>query len=420
MGPGEAYLYAMTPFNNARSAPNDLTEADEWALSIGIARAKDQCEQLRKQKLEGEDLLGFGKLCILGQDFDPARGSLVDYLAIPTAKSPEVGRLLLARAFVGLRWIPSAESQVESLVSLYPYDASIHLAFDMVIDASEASDDTGDLDVASRLTDLQLPHILDALAHGGQVPPSNGDAIDASLLVRDALRAADHLRRTYMPEEAAKIADQVKSDVAVPAIMNSAAWPVIQAELARYDMMQKPSPVRSFRGTELPATAAMPAEHTVPLYDPDPDAHRVVRRITASTMSVRMADDRTLVLVFSLAGPASDAAIHAILNRLALDHVTPGLKVIAVTSVAANIGQDTPTQEVLNSIRGFRAGLPGSLPVYLIPDSELKPFAIDSWPAAILIDGKGNIVWLNTLTGQPGGLRRMERDLENMPPPLPN
>jgi hypothetical protein len=419
MSPAEAYLYAMQPFNNARNAPDDLTEADQWALSIGISRAKEQCEQLAKQKLDGEDLLAYGKLCILGQDYEPARRSLIDYLAIPTAKSPEVGRLLLTRAFIGLRWIPSAESQVESLVSLFPYDASIHLAFDMVVDAAENSDAAEDLDVASRLNELQLPHILDALAHGGQVPASNGDAIDAALLVRDALRIADSLRRAYKPEDAAKIVAQVKTDTAVPAIVNTAAWPVIQDALARYAMFQQPSPVRALHGAELPASDALPATRTIPLYDPDPAAHRIVHRINANTTSIRMTDDRTLVLVFSLAGPTSDSAIHAILNRLALDRVTPGLKVVAVTSIAANIGQETPSPEVLNSIRGFRANLPPALPVYLVPDSELKPFAIDSWPAAILIDGKGRILWLNTLTGSPGALRQMERDMESMPPPLP-
>jgi hypothetical protein len=420
MSPGEAYLYAMQPFNNARSAPDDLTEADQWALSISITRAKDQCELLKKQKKDGEDLLAFGKLCILGQDFDPARASLINYLAIPTAKSPEVGRLLLARAFVGLQWIPSAESQVESLVSLFPYDASTHLAFDMVIDAAEASDDTDDLAVASRLNDLQLPHILDALAHGGQVPPSNGDSIDAALVVRDALRIADALRRAYKPEDAAKIVDQVQAAAAIPTVMNSAAFPVIQDSLVRYGLFQQPSPVRTMHGTELPATAAMPAPRTIPLYDPDPAVHTIIRRIDAGKTSVRMTDDRTLVLVFSLAGPASDTTIHAIVNRLALDHITPGLKVVAVTSIAANVGQDeAPPPEVLASIRGFRAGLPGALPVLLVPDSDLKPFAIDSWPAALLVDGKGRILWLNTLTGTPGATRQMERDMENMPPSLP-
>jgi hypothetical protein len=425
MSPNEAYLYAMTPFNNARSAPNDLTEADQWALSIAISRAKDQCELLKKQKLAGEDLLSFGRLCILGQDFDPARQSLVNYVTLPEAKSPELGRLLLTKAFLGLQDISSAESQIESLLSLFPYDASIHLGVDMVIDAAENSDDADDLAVAGRLNDQQLPHILGALAHAGQnpaspIPPSNGDTVDVTLVVRDALRIADSLRRAYKPDDAAKIVDQIQTSIDVPAVLNSAAFPVIQAALMRYDLFQKPSPVRALHGTELPATAVLPTAKTVPLYDPDPAAHRIVRHINANTTSIRMLDERTLVLVFSLAGPASDSAIHSILNRLALDHITPGLKVVAVTSITANIGhEEAPSPEVLNSIRGFRAVLPATLPVLLVPDSELKPFAIDSWPAAILFDGQGHILWVNTLTGTPGQIRQMIRDMENMPPPPP-
>jgi hypothetical protein len=421
MSPNDAYLYAMTPFNNARTAPNDLTEADEWALSIGISRAKEQCELLKKQKLAGEDLVAVGKLCILGQDFDPARQSLINYIALPDAKSPELGRLLLTRAFLGLQDVSSAESQIESLLSLFPYDASVHLGIDMVVDAAENSDSVDDLAVATRLNDQQLPRIVDALAHAAQnpanaVPPSNGDTVDVTIVVRDALRIADALRRAGKPEGAAKIIDQIQSGVAVPAIMNSAALPVIQDALARYAMFQQPSPVRAFHGTELPATDAMPVARTIPLYDPDPAAHRIVRGSGDHTI-IRMLDDRTLVLVFSLAGPACDSAIHAILNRLALDHVTPGLKVVAVTSITANIGSEAATPEVLASIRGFRAGLPARLPVLLVPDAELKPFVIDSWPAAILVDGKGHILWLNTLTGSPGAIRQMERDMENMPPP---
>ncbi|HEY6445776.1 MAG TPA: hypothetical protein VIY53_04895 [Acidobacteriaceae bacterium] len=422
----DAYLYAMQPFNNARGAPNDLTDADQWALSIAIARAKEQCELLKTQKLLGEDLLALGKLCILGQDFDPARQALIRYVTLPEAKSPELAHLLLTKAFLGLHDISSAESQMESLLSLFPYDASIHLGTDMVIDSAEDSDDADDLAVAPRLNEQQLPHILDALAHAAQnpaspVPPSLGDAVDIPVIVRDALRIADSLRRSGKPEDAAKILDQLQTAIDVPAILNSASFPVIQAALIRYDLFRQPSPVHALHGAELPATSALPAMRTIPLYDPDPAAHRIVRHINAITTSIRMLDDRTLVLVFSLAGPASDSAIHAILNRLALDRITPGLKVVAVTSIAANVGQEeAPSPAVLASIRAFRAELPAALPVLLVPDAELKPFAIDSWPAALLIDGKGRILWLNTLTGSPGAIHQMERDMESAPPLLPN
>ena len=132
-----------------------------------------------------------------------------------------------------------------------------------------------------------------------------------------------------------------------------------------------------------------------------------------------MTDDRTLVLVFSLAGPASNSAIHDILARLAQDHIIPGLKVVAVTSYAVNIGVDAPATTVLATIRAIRSGLPPTLPVLLVPDSELKPFAIDMWPAAILVDGRGRILWLNSVSGSTGSIRQMVRELESGPSTLP-
>src|SRR6185437_66308 len=62
MSPAAAYDYAMQPFTNARFSPNDLTEADQWALGIGVARARQSCEAVMKEKLHGEDLLALGKL----------------------------------------------------------------------------------------------------------------------------------------------------------------------------------------------------------------------------------------------------------------------------------------------------------------------------------------------------------------------
>lgn len=416
MSPADAYDYAMQPFTNARSSPNDLTEADQWALGIGVARARQSCEALMKEKLHGEDLLALGKLCIFGQDFEPARRSLVGYLALPQPNSPELCRLLLTRAFLGLHSTASAESQLESLLSLHPYDASTHLGIDMVVDAADASDTVDDLLVIGRLNEQQLPHILDALAHGGSVPAGNGDTVDSALLVRDALRIADTFRRAGKQTNADKILAQVKTEIEAPAILNSAFYPAIRNALTRYELYLQHSPVRSFHAVTLPVSGPL-VPHILPLYDPDPAVHRIVRGSGDHT-TIRTLDDRTLVLVFSLAGPASSPTIQHIVNDLAKDHITPGLKVIAITSWAANIGVDAPTPELLATVRAMRGTLPASLPVYVIPDSELKPFAIDMAPAAILFNGKGRILWLNTLSGSNGSIRQMERDIEP-PTPMP-
>jgi len=405
----------MQPFTNARNASDDLTEADKWALSIGIVRAKEQCARLAQQNVGGEDLLAMGKLCVFGQEFEAARQVLIAYLALQQMKAPEVGRLLLIRAFLGVHSVTSAESQIESLLSLYPYDASIHLGIDMIIDAAEAGDSTENLDVAARLTEQQLPHILDALAHGGSLH-SNGDAVDPALLVRDALRCADAQRRAYQPEAAERIVTQVKALVAADAIAHSADYPAIEDALARYAMFQASSPVRALRGTALLPSGATVAR-SVLLYDADPAAHRIVRG-SGSHTTIQMLDDRTLVLVFSLAGPASAGAIQKAMDQLAHDKVTPGLKVVAVTSFAANIGEDAPNATVFAALRTFRSELPPKLPVMIVPDELLKPFAIDGWPAAILFDGQGRILWLNTISGSEGSVHEMVREIES-PAALP-
>lgn len=408
--PSAAYQYAMEPFNNARNAPDDLTDADKWALRIGMQRASQQCEILKTQRLTGEDLLAFGKLCLFGQDFDFAREALIGYLGTPAPKSPEVGRLLLLRAFLGLRQISAAESQAESLLSAYSYDASIHLGIDQIVDEAGGSIDPADADAIARLNEQQLPHILDVLAGDGSLK-GNGDFVDAATLVRDALRIANALRFNGKPDDAEKIVGQVSADAAGDAIVHSASNAAIQDALTRYAFFQQPSPVRAFHGTEmLPAGATV--NRTVLLYDPNPAAHRIVRHIGKDTM-VRMLDDRTLVLVFSLASPASGPAINKILAQLAKDHLTSGMKVIAVTSWAANTGVDTPDPAALAPLRAFRATLPAKLPVLIVPDDELHPFAIDQWPAALLVSGKGRVLWLDTLSGSDGSILQMERQMES-------
>jgi hypothetical protein len=410
MTPAAAYQYAMEPFNNARNAPDDLTDADKWALHLGMERANQQCEVLKLQKLIGEDLLTLGKVCLFGQDFEVARENLIAYLELPAPQSPEVGRLLLLRAFLGLHQIAAAESQAESLLSDFPYDASIHLGIDQIIDAAAASNNADDLGVIGRLEPQQLPHILDALAAGGSLK-GNGDFVDAATLVHDALRIANDVRFNGKMDDAEKIVGQVSADAAADPIVHSASNPAIQNALTRYAFFQQPSPVRAFHGVELlPSGATL--HRTVPLYDPNPAAHRIVRRIGKDTM-VRMLDDRTLVLIFSLASPASGPTINKTLEQLAKDHITPGLQVVAVTSWAANLGVDTPDPAALASLRAFRATLPAKLPVLIVPDSELHPFAIDRWPAALLVSGKGRVLWLDTLSGSDGSILQMERQMES-------
>jgi hypothetical protein len=87
LSPSEAYKAALAPFQAARVQPDDLTDADRFALQIGIARASRDCRALSSEasslNADEKELIGLGELCLFGQEYGPARAALTKYLALP-------------------------------------------------------------------------------------------------------------------------------------------------------------------------------------------------------------------------------------------------------------------------------------------------------------------------------------------------
>ena len=87
LSPSEAYKAALAPLKAARTQPNDLTDADQFALAIGVAQASRDCHTLTSKTspvdADQKELIALGELCIFGQAFEPARATLVKYLSLP-------------------------------------------------------------------------------------------------------------------------------------------------------------------------------------------------------------------------------------------------------------------------------------------------------------------------------------------------
>ncbi len=141
LSPSEAYKAALAPFQASRTQPDDLTDADRFALQIGIARASRDCRALSSNAssldADEKELIALGELCLFGQEYGPARAALTKYLALPQPPERKRAMVLLVRALLGLNDPGSAELVVRSLLHDFPYDAEIHFAIDQVIDASE-------------------------------------------------------------------------------------------------------------------------------------------------------------------------------------------------------------------------------------------------------------------------------------------
>jgi hypothetical protein len=167
LSPSEAYKAAMAPFNAARAQPGDLTDADKLALGIGMADASRNCRALSggssAYPTDPKELLAFSELCIFGQQYEPARATLVKYLALPEPPEKKLALVLLVRAFLGLDAPNSAEAEVRSLLRDYPYDAQIHFAIDQVIDGLEGENPGFNqlaLQLCARKMPLRCPCLL--------------------------------------------------------------------------------------------------------------------------------------------------------------------------------------------------------------------------------------------------------------------
>jgi hypothetical protein len=98
-----------------------------------------------------------------------------------------------------------------------------------------------------------------------------------------------------------------------------------------------------------------------------------------------------VLVAFSLSAPQSQDVIEKL--QTALEHL-PGktpVQLIAVTSYAAMNGEDEKTDAVFKTLEAFRTMLPPAVSVMIIPDTELRAFAVDAFPAAIVIDAIGRI-----------------------------
>lgn len=351
LSPTESYKAALSPFTEARSQPNDLTEADKFALGIGIAQAARDCLALSPDAPaiagDAKELFALGELCIFGQQFEPARAALVAYLALPQPPEREQGFLLLARAFLGLNEPETAASQVRTVLLDYPYDARIHAAMDQVIESAEGVDQNT---LALELCATQNAATIPLLGSGKALEGKDG-SVSASRMFADAVRCAAVAASAGKPDRMAELAGIVN----LPLWAGTADLAPMIAALERQQMVGKSAPGSSLHGVALGTNGLVPR-----------------------TVSLRR---RTVVLVpFTLWSPSTPDMARE------LAKLTPRLPIYAITSWHANTGrEDVRSSEVLEGLHSWQRSLPKSVSIMVVPDAVLAEFHGDVFPAGILV-----------------------------------
>jgi hypothetical protein len=373
--PSEAYKAALAPFQASRSQPDDLTDADRFALQIGIASASRDCRALSSNAssldADEKELIALGELCIFGQEYGPARAALTKYLALPQPPERKQAMVLLVRAHLGLNDPGSAELVVRSLLHDFPYDAEIYFAIDQVIDASVGLSD-GFNRMALNLCTTQNAATLPLLA-SGKALEGKAAAASASVLFNDAVRCVSLAKGRDEPS-GQEVMHQLAAIAQMQNWQGTADYSPMQASLKRQQMVGTQVPLSSLHGFTL--TNGKLAPRLISL-----------RRGTV------------LLLPFVLWSPnASDEA-----GRLA--RLAPQQTIYAITSWSANSGRDdVPSNEILKALREWQRNLPANVHMVIVPNAELSVFHVDSFPAGIGIR-EGTLRWNGILSSE--GAERM-------------
>jgi hypothetical protein len=375
LSPSEAYKAAFAPFQASRTQPDDLTDADKFALQIGIARASHDCRALSSDTssldADEKELLALGNLCLFGQDYGPARAALTKYLALPQPPERKRAMVLLVQALLGLNDPGSAELVVRSLLKDFPYDAEIHFAIDQVIEASEGLSD-GLNKMAFNLCTTQNAVTLPLLTSGKALEGKEANA-SASVLFSDAVRCVSLAKGRDEPS-GQEVMHQLAAIAQMQNWQGTADESPMQASLRRQQMIGTQVPLSSLHGFTLTNGNLAP------------------RQIALKRGTV-------ILLPFVLWSPnASDEA-----NRLS--RLAPQQTIYAITSWGANTGRDdVPSNEISTALREWQRNLPAHVHMVIVPNAELSLFHVDSFPAGIVIRG-GTLLWNGVLSSQ--GAERM-------------
>jgi hypothetical protein len=370
LSPSEAYKAALAPLQASRTQPDDLTDADRFALQIGIARASRDCRALSSNApsldADEKELIALGDLCLFGQEYGPARGALTKYLALPQPPERKRAMVLLVQALLGLNDPGSAELVVRSLLHDFPYDAEIHFAIDQVIDASEGLSEGLNkmaLNLCATQNDVTLPLLTNGKALEGKVANAS-----ASVLFRDVVRCVS-LAKGRDEQSGQEAMHQLAAIAQMQSWQGTADYSPMQASLQRQQMVGTQVPLSTLHGFSFTNGKLAP------------------RQISLKRGTV-------ILYPFVLWSPnASDEA-----SRLA--RLVPRQTVYAITSWGANTGRDdVPSSQISTALRAWQQNLPSNVHMVIVPNAELSIFHTDSFPAGIVIR-EGAVRWNGVLSSQ--------------------
>ena len=158
--PGERYKDATRPLELVRGSMDNWSDAEMGALTVGIHKAREACQQTKPDGLSPEDLYDLARLCSFGQDWNAANTAALDYVAGGWDAHRAQAYALSISAEVRLNGVDLAVGTAREMLRKLPYDAEVAYALRYLEDYL---DKAGNL-AALKLAEDEHPAIVNAIA----------------------------------------------------------------------------------------------------------------------------------------------------------------------------------------------------------------------------------------------------------------
>lgn len=387
--PSLSYLFATQPLRDVRRFPDDLTEAERWALVVAEKRAAGECDSYLQDldKVQGEELLSLGQLCMLGNNPMATRESIRPYLEHSKSEHRKQAIILIAKANVKLGSVTSAVQFSEQLLDEFGFDNDADELISYVIDGAEALDVT--LSLGVNLAERRQVLIDAGIASGASGDRGQGSTdIPVLRLLADSLTMCDLYQQSGEDQKAQECIANATKLVDDKAQANQEELEAIQRSLARSAMTgsRPPKPI-------LNAMALLAGDRTAPT-------------------KISLKSGQIFLFVFSLASPCINSCLsdlHTILrtaNRL-------DMKIYALTTDELNgVSDSTSRLQMMAALRQVRRRLSIPSPILVVPRDELEGFRLDSYPSLIGIS-EGRVILCGPFERTAGTSGRLERVIKS-------
>lgn len=403
VSPEAAYEQAIAPVEITHRAVSNWSDAETAALAVAVRQAKDACAARSSVMYAGDGLIGYARLCALGQQWPTAVGAATAYL-----HSADVTKPKLAQAYGYL---------VEGSMRMNDERAVLKNALDMLgaVPYTTLTDEV----MGEALRYLQLAFTTDALVlanvrersvvkllhdagratageassgaapavsgeTGGAGTAGTGDAVPVRTLYADGLWLA--ALEQYNGEMSGATATMEEMEAAVPAKVSADDAPAMAEARRQYRML----------GTKLPEIAAAAS-----LFSPT-ETPRINRKFGTATVlllfppwcgqCVRTLKD-TLPAMFRLNSDGAEVHIHGLLASDPPPVAAPGAGASPAkgarrgraAAAESAVAQEAPEKPIT------AAELLRGTPTLVVAPATLAQFGATDFPFVIATDHDGVI-----------------------------